>query len=103
MAANDTTSNPDQSFEKDHSKDTESRIKFPENTPGKYYVLKCCNACGLCKSIAEELFDFDNEGTYYYIARQPSTPEEQALMDEAIEFCTANGIWWDGRDNQLKS
>jgi ferredoxin len=72
-------------------------VKYSENVPGKYYVTDQCNACGLCKSIADELFDFNNEGTYYYVCKQPGTPEEQAMMDDAIDFCTANGIWWEDR------
>lgn len=75
----------------------DSFTKFAENVPGKYYVTDQCNSCGLCKSVADELFDFNNEGTYYYVCKQPISQAEQAMMDDAIEFCTANGIWWDGR------
>ncbi len=71
--------------------------RYAENVPGKYYVTDLCNGCGLCKSVAETLFDFNNDGTYYYVVRQPTSCEEQEMMEEAITFCTANALWWDGR------
>ncbi len=71
--------------------------KLRENVSGKYYVTDQCNACGLCKSVADPLFDFNNEGTYYFVVRQPVNAAEQEMMDEAIAFCTANALWWDGR------
>lgn len=79
------------------SRKLQQGVKYAENAAGKYYVTDQCNACGLCKSVADTLFDFNNEGTYYFVARQPSNAEEQTMMDEAIEFCTANALWWDGR------
>ena len=87
-----------QSVQPAGSAGTGSRKKFPDNIPGRYYVLDNCNACGLCKSIADSLFDFNTDGTYYFVSRQPVTKDEQSLMDEAIEFCTVNGIWWDDRE-----
>ncbi len=76
----------------------ETYRKLPENVAGKYFVLDCCNACGLCKSVADTLFDSNKKGTYYFVSRQPSSAEEQAMMDEAIEFCEVNGIWWKDRE-----
>jgi ferredoxin len=68
----------------------------PKTFPGRYYVLDQCNGCGLCRTIAGDLFDYTEGGEYYYLVRQPRTEAEEDLLREAIELCTMNAIMSDG-------
>ncbi len=70
--------------------------RLAENSPGKYYVVDHCNGCGLCLSIAGRFFDYVEGGKYYYVQRQPMNPDEEELLQEAIELCTMNAIRSDG-------
>jgi ferredoxin len=70
--------------------------RLVENSSGKYYVIDNCNGCGLCRSIAGNLFEYVESGKYYYIQHQPMNLQEEELMQEAIELCTMNAIRSDG-------
>ncbi len=72
------------------------KARLAENAPGKYYVIDHCNGCGLCLSIAGRFFDYVEDGKYYYIQRQPLNPDEEELMQEAMELCTMDAIKSDG-------
>lgn len=70
--------------------------RTPENVPGAYYVDDSCIDCDLCRSIAPETFRRVDAGGYTAVWRQPATPEEKALAEEAREGCPTDTIGNDG-------
>jgi len=70
--------------------------KAPENVPGPYYNDLTCVDCGLCPEIAPLIFKRQDDGGYAYVFRQPVTPEEIALAEEARESCPTESIGNDG-------
>jgi ferredoxin len=71
--------------------------KYPENIEGKIYVDDQCIDCDLCRETAPDNFTRDDEG-YSYVYKQPTTPEEEALCQEAIEGCPVEAIGDNGED-----
>lgn len=72
--------------------------RLPPNAPGRYYVDSQCIDCDLCRETAPTIFARSEEGGYSYVQRQPQTPEEIALADEAIQGCPVEAIGSDGGD-----
>jgi len=70
--------------------------KVPENVPGPYYNDNTCIDCGLCPEIAPQIFRRQDDNGYSYVWRQPATPEEIALAEEARESCPTESIGNDG-------
>ena len=70
--------------------------KTPENVPGKYYVDNTCIDCDLCRNIAPGTFTRYDEGGYSVVFKQPETPEEIALAEEAKTSCPSETIGNDG-------
>lgn len=71
--------------------------KQPQNVPGRYYVDKNCIDCDVCRDLAEANFTRDDDGGYSYVYKQPETPEEEVLCQEALEVCPVEAI---GNDSQ---
>jgi ferredoxin len=74
----------------------DKNLKTPENVPGRYYVDNTCIDCGLCPDTAPHIFKRFDEGGYSVVHRQPETPQEIALADEARESCPTESIGNDG-------
>ncbi|PTY08448.1 ferredoxin [Opitutaceae bacterium EW11] len=72
--------------------------RVPQNVPGRLYVDSSCIDCDLCRETAPSLFARFDEGGYSYVHHQPTTPEEIALAQEAIEGCPVEAIGNDGDD-----
>lgn len=73
-------------------------LKQPENTPGQYYVDKTCIDCDVCRDIAPDNFTrSDNGDGHSYVYKQPRTPEEESLCQEALACCPVEAIGNDGR------
>ena len=70
--------------------------KTPNNVPGRYYVDETCIDCDLCRETAPATFLRDDENGASYVWRQPSTPEEHALAEEALQSCLTETIGNDG-------
>lgn len=70
--------------------------KTPENVPGAFYVDDTCIDCDLCRNTAPEFFKRFDEGGYTVVVRQPQTPEEIALAQEALIGCPTDSIGNDG-------
>ena len=70
--------------------------KVPENVPGKFYLDNSCVDCDLCRQIAPDIFARYDEGGYSYVQRQPTTPAEIALAEEAQTSCPTESIGNDG-------
>jgi ferredoxin len=70
--------------------------RLPENLPGRYYVDATCIDCDGCRNIAPAFFTRQDEIGFSIVHRQPSTPEELALAEEAREGCPSDSIGNDG-------
>ena len=66
--------------------------KQPENVPGRFYVDTNCIDCDVCRDLAEANFTREERGGYSYVYKQPETPEEAALCQEALEVCPVEAI-----------
>jgi len=71
-------------------------LRSPENVSGKFYVDSTCIDCGLCPDTAPQFFKRYDEGGYTIVHRQPQTPEEIALAEEACSGCPTESIGNDG-------
>ena len=70
--------------------------RLPQNVPGKYYVDASCTDCEACNDTAPDLFGRDEDEGVSYVCKQPTTPEEEELMVEALEGCPTESIGDDG-------
>ena len=66
--------------------------RLPQNVAGRFYVDSSCVDCGLCPSTAPAHFRRDDEIGQSFVFRQPETPEEIALCQEALEGCPTESI-----------
>lgn len=66
--------------------------KLPQNVPGRFYVDTNCIDCDVCRDLAEANFTRDDDAGYSYVYKQPETPEEEALCQEALEVCPVEAI-----------
>ena len=71
------------------------------NVPGPYYNDLSCIDCGMCPEIAPLIFKRQEDAGYSYVYRQPVTPEEIALAEEAKESCPTESIGNDGASSEL--
>ena len=71
-------------------------LRSPGNVPGKFYVDDTCIDCDLCRNTAHQFFNRFEEGGYTVVYRQPQTPDELALADEALVGCPTDSIGNDG-------
>lgn len=74
----------------------EKEEKWPENKEGKYYVDQACIACDACVTSAPDNFVMDEDEGHAYVVRQPNSPEEEEMCQEALEGCPVESIGDDG-------
>lgn len=74
---------------------------LPDNVRGTYYVDSQCIDCDVCRDISPAHFTRNHEVGYSYVHRQPETPEEVALCEEAFMACPVEAIGDDGADSAL--
>ena len=70
--------------------------KYQDNVPGKFYVDDQCIDCDLCRETAPDHFTRNENGSYSFLSKQPTTPEEEARCKEAMEGCPVEAIGDDG-------
>lgn len=70
--------------------------KLPENVQGVFYVDTQCIDCDVCRVTAPANFQRHEEKAYSYVFRQPSTTEERAQCEEAMDCCPVEAIGADG-------
>ncbi len=70
--------------------------KWEENAPGKFYVDKTCIACDACVLAAGDNFKMNENDGHAFLAKQPSTPQEEDQCREAMEGCPVEAIGNDG-------
>ena len=67
-----------------------------QNTAGRYFVDSTCIDCNLCRDIAPAVFVRADEIGFSIVQRQPVSPDEIALAEEARESCPVDAIGNDG-------
>ncbi|MGK0185157.1 MAG: ferredoxin [Verrucomicrobiales bacterium] len=65
---------------------------FPENVTGEFYVNTDCIICTLCSEIAADVFRTSEDGDHNYVHTQPTTAEQLASAEEALECCPVEAI-----------
>ena len=66
--------------------------KLPDNVPGKFYVDRQCIDCDVCRDTSPANFTRNDENGYSYVHKQPSTPLEFELCEEALMACPVEAI-----------
>lgn len=70
--------------------------KHEANVPGRFYVDEECIDCDLCREVAPENFQRNEDGGYSYVYKQPESEDEAAQCREALEACPVEAIGEDG-------
>lgn len=70
--------------------------KAAKNVAGKYYVDTNCIGCGQCVDIAPEFYAEDADVGGMYVKKQPSSPQEVDLCEQALASCPVDAIGSDG-------
>jgi len=70
--------------------------RLSENIPGPYYIDSTCIDCDMCRSTAPDFFRRNEEIGMSVVHRQPVTPKEFALAEEAKQGCPTESIGNDG-------
>lgn len=73
-------------------------LKFDENAEGRFYVDQNCISAKYCVSVAPENFKMAESGNYAHVCKQPSTPEEEEAVRDALNGCPVSAIGDDGED-----
>ncbi len=70
--------------------------RLPENILGRFYVDSSCIDCNLCREAAPGFFRRHDEIETSIVYRQPVTPEEIDLAEDALFGCPTDSIGNDG-------
>jgi len=70
--------------------------KLPDNTSGKFYVDCQCIDCDVCRDTSPANFARNDENGYSFVLKQPQTPKEFELCEEALNACPVEAIGNDG-------
>jgi ferredoxin len=70
--------------------------KFFRNVPGSYYNDTSCIDCDLCRELAPAIFRRDDDEGATYVWKQPATPDEIMMAEEARAACPTETIGNDG-------
>ena len=74
----------------------DTKDKLAENVPGRYYVDRQCIDCDVCRDTSPANFTRNDENGYSFVYKQPETPEESQLCEEAFNACPVEAIGDDG-------
>jgi ferredoxin len=74
----------------------EKTDRLTQNAAGNFYVDSTCVDCDLCRNTAPEFFQRDEETGFSFVYRQPVTPEQIGLAEEAKQGCPTESIGNDG-------
>lgn len=66
--------------------------RYPQNAPGPFFVNADCIDCDACRHHAPAFFARDDEAAHSFVVRQPVTPEETDLCNEALDGCPVEAI-----------
>ena len=62
------------------------------NVAGRFFVDSSCIDCDQCRTEAPDFFARDEDNGTSYVARQPVTPEEIELVQQAATNCATSSI-----------
>ena len=74
----------------------EKSLRLTQNIPGRFYVDSTCIDCDLCRSMAPEFFQRNDDIAMSVVVRQPENPFEFARAKAALEDCPSESIGDDG-------
>lgn len=74
----------------------DSKNKWPDNVPGKFYVNRECILCSVCSDAAPNNFKMSSDEDHDIVFRQPDGASELAQCMEALENCPVEAIGQDG-------
>ncbi len=74
----------------------EPSSKVPENVPGPFYVDETCIDCDLCRETAPRNFRRNDRDRRSFVTHQPTSPDEEAACESALEECPVEAIGRDG-------
>ncbi|MBX7231865.1 MAG: ferredoxin [Bdellovibrionales bacterium] len=70
--------------------------KYPENSPGKFFVDRECIACDACILAAPNHFSMHEDDGHAFVNKQPQNKIEEDACIEAMEGCPVEAIGNDG-------
>lgn len=70
--------------------------RLPGNVAGAFYVDSTCIDCDQCRVMAPQFFSRCDDSGLSIVHKQPETPEEIALCEEAMSTCATASIGNDG-------
>lgn len=70
--------------------------KHDGNVTGALYVDQECIDCDLCREVAPENFERNEDGGFSYVYKQPESDDEREQCREALENCPVEAIGDDG-------
>ena len=70
--------------------------KHTDNVSGKYYVDDQCIDCDVCRQTAPDNFGHNEDEGHAFVIKQPESPDEEDLCQEAKESCPVEAIHDDG-------
>ena len=74
----------------------------PLNVTGPFYVEDgCCLICDLPRTLAPDMFKYDDTGRHCYVYKQPETKDQVTRMLEAVASAEVACIRCRGQDPQL--
>ena len=65
---------------------------MPDNRSGKFYVDRNCIDCDVCRDTSPANFTRNDENGYSFVHKQPETPQEFELCEEALNACPVEAI-----------
>lgn len=74
----------------------DSKERFEDNVPGRWYVDKKCILCSVCSEAAPNNFREATAHDHDIVYKQPETPEEETQCEEAMAACPVEAIGNDG-------
>lgn len=75
----------------------DSKNKWPDNVPGKFYVDKECILCSVCADAAPKNFRMSSDEDHDVVFKQPENAAEEAQCLEAMENCPVEAIGNNGQ------
>lgn len=74
----------------------DSKHRYAQNLPGRYYVDDQCIACDACCIEAPRFFAMNDDEGHAYVMAQPMCPEEVQEAENALAACPVEAIGNDG-------
>lgn len=70
--------------------------RVPDSIAGRFFVDSQCIDCDLCRETAPANFKRSDDGGYSFVFKQPASPEEEQVCQDALTGCPVDAIGKDG-------